>query len=76
MPFLKIGIFGVYIQKADSTKNRREAPKKMYRKYTGLSVVALWSRFPEDHYNTAQGVHRHNAGQEITQIPVNYSYLK
>lgn len=39
--FLKTGIFGVYIQKVEKTKNRSEATKKMFRKNKGLSVVAL-----------------------------------
>ena len=44
IPFLKIGIFGVYIQNAESTKNNNDNPKKIFKKYKGLSVVALCKR--------------------------------
>lgn len=42
-PFLKIELFGINIQKEDSTKNNSESPKKILRKNSGLFEFALCS---------------------------------
>jgi len=41
-PFLNVEDFGVNIQNVEITKNSKLAPKKIFNKYNGESVVALW----------------------------------
>jgi hypothetical protein len=41
MPFLKIVVFGLNIQKEEITKKKRDAPKKVFSQYNGFLVEAL-----------------------------------
>jgi hypothetical protein len=34
-PFLKTEVFGIYIQNAESTKNKSDNPKKIFKKNRG-----------------------------------------
>ncbi|SIQ89901.1 hypothetical protein SAMN05421797_104100 [Maribacter ulvicola] len=40
-PFLNTVVFGINLQKNETTKNNSDSPKNMFRKYTGLLVVTL-----------------------------------
>ena len=40
-PFLKMVVFGKNIQKADTTKNNSEIPKKIFKKNNGWPLLAL-----------------------------------
>ena len=41
MPFLNVGDFKANMKKADTTKKRRETPKNIFMKNSGLLLVAL-----------------------------------
>jgi len=43
IPFLKILVFGINIQKEEITKKNRETPKNMLRKNSGSEDLALCS---------------------------------